>query len=138
MVYRKKSNVDSPSIEFRERKVTSIDKSIRYSLWKGKSTDSALSQSTGYRKQSTKLHDMRHSDCINTVYKKSPTAEMVRTENWGFGDKPKYRHCKLKKKPIVMRTETFEAVMTVQLHSFLTSKPDILRPLYSRNSFPYL
>lgn len=42
---------------------------------------------------------MRHSNCINMVYKKSPTAEMLRAGNWGFGDKLKYRHCILKKSP---------------------------------------
>ena len=80
---------------------------------------------------------MRHSDCINTVYKKPPTAEMVRAGNWGFGDKLIHRHCKLKEKKVfqcalkLLRT-------TEQLQSFLASKPDILRPLYSQETAPLI
>jgi hypothetical protein len=46
---------------------------------------------------------MRHSDYINTVYKMSPTAEMVQAGNWGFGDKLKYRQYKFGKKKKVLQ-----------------------------------
>jgi hypothetical protein len=65
---------------------------------------------------------------------------MVRAGNWGFGDKLKYRHCKLKKKtPIAMRTEAVEGVMAVQLLSLLNLEtgytPAALLP---GKSSPYL